>query len=145
MRVMSTLLITVFLLGGCSSSSSNNDAGPSGDGAGTGDGAVADGPQTDGPRGDGPVTASDTGPKSDTKPPKVTWSIVGQQNDVAWDNGHLALHPTQAKTLAVKLEVSTFDPNNGLQRLCAALRKEVVRPGLAACRVQAERGAVVAP
>ncbi len=101
------LLFAMFTVAACSSSSGAGDAGPSGDGAVTADGAATpDGPRADGPRADLPATKKDTGPK-----PKVTWTVAAEQKDVAWGNGRLALHPTQPKTLAVRLEISTFDPD----------------------------------
>lgn len=110
MRLIRLLSMVVLGFTGCSSSSGGGDAGPSGDGVIT-DVAQVDGPAADGPGRDIPALYKDTKPGTDSKPPKAIWTIAAEQKAVEWDNGYLALHPTQAKTLAVKLEVSSFDPN----------------------------------
>ncbi len=136
MRLISLLSMVVLGFTGCSSSSGGGDAGPSGDGVVT-DTAKTDGKPADDARTDLPPTTKDTGPGTDSKkPPKTNWTIAAEQKAVEWENGYLALHPTQAKTLAVKLEISSFDPDvevavsqNLGKSIQTAMVKKYAKPG----------------
>jgi hypothetical protein len=106
---LATLVVTLVVTPGCESSS----GGPA-DGAATPDGGGGSADHGGG-GGDGPGVelggpGQDLG-HQDAKPLPVKWSIAGQQTSVEWDNGRLAAHPTQPKTIAVLLEVTSFTPD----------------------------------
>ena len=76
------------------------EAGPSDGSAGAEGGALAEG------------GVPDSGAAVDAAIAPVKWTVAAEmKTDVAWENGVLAVHPTQPKTIAVKLEVTQFEPD----------------------------------
>jgi len=103
-RLTSHPLLLALALAACSSSTTPaTDATP--DGVSTTDARTdALAPAPDNPVGDG-------APPTDLLVSPVTWSVAASRPEVGWENGQLAVHPTQPKTIAVKLEIADWTPS----------------------------------
>ncbi|MCA9671462.1 MAG: hypothetical protein KC503_37955 [Myxococcales bacterium] len=102
-------LAALLLVCGCDSKSSSSTDGSTPDARG-GDAANSDVAHADG--GGGTDGAPTDGPAADIATAPVNWTIAAEiSTDVGWENGMLATHPTQPSTIAVKREVSPFEPD----------------------------------